>query len=81
MIVVYWKVTYRLRFLWEGQMENVKTATSSGLLPHTVLKMCLRKHVKSKKYRGNTTAFNNDALTAHVITKSESEILCSWDRA
>jgi len=24
-------------------MENVKTATSSGLLPHTGLKMCLRK--------------------------------------
>ena len=55
-------------------MENIKTATSSGLLPHTGLKMCLRKHVQSKKDRGNTTAFNSAALTARVITKSGSEM-------
>jgi hypothetical protein len=43
--------------------------------------MCLRKHVKYIKDRGNTTAFNNAALTARVNTKSANEILRSWDRA
>jgi hypothetical protein len=55
-------------------METVKTATPSGLLPHTGLKMCLREQVQSKKDRRNTTAFNNAALTARAIAKSESEV-------
>jgi len=56
-------------------VENVKTATSSGLLPHTVLKMCLRKYVRSrKKDRGNTTACTKAAITERVIAKSESEM-------
>jgi hypothetical protein len=53
-------------------MENIKTATSSGLLPHTGLKCVSENTCNSEKDRGNTAAFTNAAFTVRVITKSES---------